>query len=222
MSSSRLLAAARDTWNNRHVRLSGVPRTATPADIRRLCAKQKVENIDQYAIEYHNFRPTRNAIVSFTTADLRRSATPRLQNSVLGGYRLTVNNAREPNWQNASRGRGARGKHEASLRGIIRGDGPGAGIQGSGKNVILSGVPGKTDPEAVRGFLRSFELYNLDSEQDVVKLEWEPFTQSWFSTYLIRLDSVSDAHHLVRRANMSYWYPSRHGGRFQLRAHVVY
>ena len=67
------------------------------------------------------------------------------------------------------RSRGLKGREEASERSIVSGNGSQGGITDVGRSVLLSGLPGKISPAAVRRFLKDYKL--MGGEADVVKLE---------------------------------------------------
>ena len=92
---------------------------------------------------------------------------------MLAGHEITA----APSLHNASdnffRRRGERGRGEAVERGVVTGDGPSGGITGSGKSVVLYGLPGKMTEEGVSFFVRSFKLAGMapKKEKDIVKLD---------------------------------------------------
>jgi hypothetical protein len=67
------------------------------------------------------------------------------------------------------RSRGLKGREEASERSIVSGTGSQAGITDLGKSVLLSGLPGRISPEAMRRYLKNYSL--MGGQGEVVKLE---------------------------------------------------
>ena len=67
--------------------------------------------------------------------------------------------------------RGVRGREQAAQRGLVSGNGPNGGVTGSGKNVVIYGLPGKMTEEAAGYYLKSFKLAGLAGDKDIVKLD---------------------------------------------------
>ncbi len=77
-----------------------------------------------------------------------------------------------PNALNPRR-RGQKGLNEAAERGIITGDGPGAGLTGGAKNVVIYGLPPTLRSHQVTDNLRDFKLAGSEQGRPVViKAEW--------------------------------------------------
>ncbi|KAI0721031.1 hypothetical protein C8T65DRAFT_253858 [Cerioporus squamosus] len=204
-----------------HIGLSGLPRTALPTDLQRLCGKAKVENVSHVAINYKRFRPTGTATLAFARPEYVPAALKALDKTVLGGktIRATVVDP----VTDVSRMRGRKGLLEAGQRGAIRGDGPDAGLTGAGKNVVLFGLPARLIPRVVAENLRNFKVVGLDEGKPVVILleSGRGPTASATSRWLCRLESVSEAYRLVRTLHMQQWRPDLFGDKFVVRASVV-
>jgi hypothetical protein len=71
------------------------------------------------------------------------------------------------------RNRGHQGRKEASLRGVMDGTGPWAGLGGSNmaaRAVVLAGFPGTTPVGAVERFLGSYKVGQSKEEKMVYKI----------------------------------------------------
>ncbi|KAI0362182.1 hypothetical protein OH77DRAFT_1388337 [Trametes cingulata] len=203
-----------------HVELSGLPRTALPHDLRRLCGKSKVENVTNAAIDYKRFRPSGNGLLSFPNAEQAAAAQKALDNAVVGGKRVRAH--RVSSIPQIPRARGTKGILEAAERGVVTGNGPSGGITGSGRNVVLYGLPGKMLPWQLAERLRDFKLAGTEYGREViVKLDASGRLTS-SSRFLVRLSTVSEAYRLVRRLHMQPWRPDLFGDRYSTRAFVVW
>ena len=61
---------------------------------------------------------------------------------------------------------------EAGQRGAITGNGPSGGITGSGRNVVIYGLPGRMNAVMLADSLRNFKLAGTEFGREViVKLE---------------------------------------------------
>ena len=70
------------------------------------------------------------------------------------------------------RTRGRKGRDEAAERGIITGNGPSGGIVSNGKQVAVTGLPGRITADAMKDWLRSFKLAdNHRQEKQVAKID---------------------------------------------------
>lgn len=157
------------------VNLKGLPRTALPNDVRRLCGKSKVENVSvgehsarsrfsplieassiTVAMNYSRFRPNGTATLSFTRPEFVPAAVKALDKSVIGGKSISA----EPtdDIPVLPRTRGSKGLLDAAQRGIYQGNGPSAGVPGGAKTVVLSGLPTGLLPVRVVDSLRGFKL----------------------------------------------------------------
>ncbi|KAH9856945.1 hypothetical protein C2E23DRAFT_865593 [Lenzites betulinus] len=208
-----------ETSSKLHVQLFGLPRTALPIDLRRLCGKSKVGNVDQANIEYRRFRPTGSGLLSFTRADHARAAYKALNGVHAWGKSLETRLVADV--PELPRTRGVKGRVEAARRGVISGDGPGGSITGGGRNVVLYGLPGKLVPGALIDSLQEFKLAGVEHGTEVVvKLPSERLASS--SRFLVRMASVSEAYRLVRKLHMSPWRPDIHSNKCIARAFVVW
>ncbi|KAI0670319.1 hypothetical protein C8Q78DRAFT_1079296 [Trametes maxima] len=202
----------------RHVQLLGLPRTALPNDLRRLCGKSRVENVANAAIDYHRFRPSGEGLLSFTRPEYAAAAFKALNNAVVGGK--TVKARTLNNIPKLPRARGPKGVLEAGQRGAITGNGPSGGVTGAGRNVVIYGLPGKLPPSTLADNLRDFKLAGTEYGREVVvKLETTKLTYT--SRHLVRMASVSEAYRLVRKLHMQSWRPDIHEDKFTVRAFVV-
>ncbi|KAI0831367.1 hypothetical protein BC628DRAFT_1353406 [Trametes gibbosa] len=201
-----------------HVQLFGLPRTALPNDLRRLCGKSKVENVDHASVEYRRFRPTGCGLLSFTRGHYASAAQKALNGAVVGGK--PVKTRLVSNIPELPRARGVKGMVEAARRGIISGDGPNGGVTGSGRNVVLYGLPGKLTPEHVLDNLQGFKLAGVEHGKEVVvKLSSDRLASS--SRFLVRMSTVSEAYRLVRKLHLQFWRPEYFGDKCTAQAFVV-
>lgn len=100
-----------------------------------------------------------------------RKAVQNLHGSVIAGHPVSATPVEQSGRDSVQRIRGARGREQAAQRGVITGDGPNAGITGSGKNVVIYGLPGKMTEEAAGYFLKSFKLSGQTAEKAIVKID---------------------------------------------------
>ncbi|KAI0374960.1 hypothetical protein BV20DRAFT_961198 [Pilatotrama ljubarskyi] len=203
-----------------HIELSGLPRTALPHDLRRLCGKNKVENVANVAIDYKRFRPSGNGLLSFARLEHAAAAHKALDNAVVGGKRVTAR--RTSTVPEIPRARGPKGILEAAERGAVSGNGPSGGITGSGRNVVLYGLPGKMLAVHLVDGLRNFKLAGTEYGREVVVKMDATGRLTSSSRFLVRLSTVSEAYRLVRRLHMQPWRPDLFGDRYSLRAFVVW
>ena len=167
--------------------LTGVPRTALPNDLWRLCGKVGISNVDNgtccllsepfralksygvclvVSIEYSRFRPTGAAILSFTRPEFVPAAVKALDKALLSGKTLGARPAEV--LHDIPRGRGVQGALEAAQRGVVHGNGPDAGLTGGGKNVVIWGLPGKMYASSLIEQLRGFKLAGAEQGRPVV------------------------------------------------------
>ncbi|OCH94967.1 hypothetical protein OBBRIDRAFT_21814 [Obba rivulosa] len=204
------------------LQLRNLPRTATPADLRRLCATMKVENIDNVTIDYDHGVPSGRAFLTTTKPQFTKDAVKGLRNGVVGGhliYAHPIASIPIP----FERGRGSRGRAEAGERGIVNGNGPGAGLARTdeSRSVIITGLPISLSQDRIRAFVKSFNIDAGEGGQlDVVRVE--PSSKLSATRYIIRAKTKAEAHRIVRRLHMTYYKPEHHGGKFLLRARIIY
>lgn len=205
-----------------HVLLVDLPRTALPADVRRLCAKQRFDHVSKVALDYYRFSPTGRAWVTISDANHTEAAVKVLKNCNIGGAMIKAH-AAEPVSERPSRTRGPKGRMEAAERGIIPGTGPDTGIPHQGRCVVMYGLPGQLTVETLRAFLKSFKLAGMENGQkEVIKVELDPDNKNPTSRFFVRLASVAEAHRLVRRLHMTHYQPDHYGTRCPIHAHVIY
>jgi hypothetical protein len=56
------------------------------------------------------------------------------------------------------RTRGAKGREEAALRGLVDGTGPDGGITERGMNVVMYGLPGRLHAHELKDFVLGYQL----------------------------------------------------------------
>lgn len=122
-------------------------------------------------LDYHRFLPTGRAYLTFTHADFVKSALRALQGATIATLPVYAQSSPPPPpGPESIRARGAKGFDQAVERSVIRGNGPSAGISGSGKNVVLYGMPGRLTAEELTEHLRGYKLAE-DGKKSVVKQE---------------------------------------------------
>jgi len=146
-----------------------------------------------------------------------------LQNTTVGGFRISAfpSSDLDPEGFDTRRTRGAKGKAEAVDRGLIRGDGPGGGVTGSGRSVILSGLPGKMNSDAVRAWLKDYKFAS-DLGGEVSKLELPAHQISLMSKHFARLANASEAQRLARSLHMTFYQQDVWGSKYLVKARVIH
>ncbi|KAF8522301.1 hypothetical protein BU17DRAFT_44846 [Hysterangium stoloniferum] len=201
--------------------LRNIPRTALNSDIRRMLDRHEIENVKAVHKTYVRFLPEGKAHVAFETPEQADMAAKRLRNATMSGspvQPMLTHVADVP----ATRSRGAKGREEAAARGCITGTGPDAGVTDRGRGVVLWGLPGRmTVDELKELLLRGFSLMDGEAAKgNVVLIEPDGRTQSSTSRHYVRLDSIAEAHRLVRQLHMTDF--KRRGGRtYRIHARVV-
>ncbi|KAH9946063.1 uncharacterized protein BXZ73DRAFT_95570 [Epithele typhae] len=151
-----------------YVRLIGLPRTALPNDLRRLCSKNGVDSFSHANIEYKDFSPTGRAVLTFNRPEYVPGAIKALNNSILSGKQIkafSIDQIPTPK----TRSRGDAGRRDAAQRGALAGDGLDAGLTGGAKNVLLEGLPYNIAPEYIyRKALRTFKISGADEGKPFV------------------------------------------------------
>ncbi|KAH9997641.1 hypothetical protein BJV77DRAFT_983706 [Russula vinacea] len=191
-----------------HIRLFGLPRTSTPADITRLLARNRVHNVTN---AYRTRLPT------LAQPSVLPKALAALQQVRFFGHPLTPRTTKPPS-EPRMRSRGLKGREEASERSIVSGTGSQAGITDLGKSVLLSGLPGRISPEAMRRYLKNYSL--MGGQGEVVKLE-SNLKASLTCRVLVRLSSASEAFRLLRNLHMTNYEPDAWGDRYIIRAQLI-
>ncbi|KAG8920979.1 hypothetical protein FRC00_009287 [Tulasnella sp. 408] len=119
--------------------------------------------------------------------------------------------------------RGQEGKSKLLDQGTLSGDGPAAGLPDSesGKNVVLSGLPGKLYASSLKKEL----LGEFDLREDVtavVKVSDLNVDSPLYSRFVIRTSSIAEAHRLVRAVKMKPYLEGAWGNRYKIKARVIY
>ncbi len=118
------------------------------------------------ALDYRRFRPTGTGLLTFSRQEHAAVAHKTLNGSVAGGKRVKTRLL--SHLPERPRMRGQKGMLEAAQRGAISGDGPSGGITGSGRNVVLYGLPGKLHAGVLLDNLRGFKLAGAEFGKEVV------------------------------------------------------
>ncbi|CAE6433245.1 unnamed protein product [Rhizoctonia solani] len=202
------------TW----VKLSGLPRTISPADIAKHVTALTLSNPKQVHLDYRNFIPSGRAWVGFTNPEKTEQALQVLRDSVIAGHTIRAQKTDEQNLVDAGlppRTRGFRGRAEAQERGLASGNGPDAKLINRQKNVYMWGLPGRTlGPELVK-LLDPYGLrVTAEEPRPIQKLERKAPT----SRFVVRLTTIAGAHRLVRDFHMT----EKFGAGYLVHARVVY
>lgn len=169
-------------------------------------------------------------------------ALKAMQGAVLSGKTLGATPADDPS-EAVTRTRGVKGRLEAAERGLYTGNGPN-GMSGRGKGVVLYGLPGKLTPGGLHTYLRNFKLASAEAGQhEIVKLDTPCVSKLYLasplltgcpvlfcrnirltlkSRFYVRLNSVAEAHRLVRELHMTFFERNIYENKYPLRAQVVY
>ncbi|KAI0277698.1 hypothetical protein BGY98DRAFT_978276 [Russula aff. rugulosa BPL654] len=203
--------------SNVHVRLTGLPRTSTPADITRLLAKNKVHNITKVTLDYYRFEPTGRAFLTLSQPSVLPKVLASLKQLRFFGHPLIPRTTRPP-FEPRMRSRGLKGREEASERSIVSGNGSQGGITDVGRSVLLSGLPGRISTDAVRRYLKDYSL--MGGQAEVVKLDWKS-KHALTSRVLVRLCSASEAFRLLRNLHMTNYEPDVWEDKYIIRAQLI-
>jgi len=204
--------------SNVHVKLFGLPRTATPADITRLLGKNKIHNVTKVALEYNRFEPTGRAFLTLTQPSVLPKVLAALQQLRFFGHPLVPRTTFPPS-EPSTRSRGLKGREEASERSIVSGSGSQGGITDGGRSVVLSGLPGKITTDVVRRYLKNYKL--MGGQAEVVKLERE-LKGAMTARVLVRLSSPSEAFKLLRDLHMTNYEPEIWEDKYTIRAQLIH
>ncbi|EPT06196.1 hypothetical protein FOMPIDRAFT_1034132 [Fomitopsis schrenkii] len=208
--------------NGTFILAHNVPRSAIPADIKRVCAKYKVEHVSDVSLDYYRFQPTGRAWLTLSSPNYMQHALKAMQGTVLSGKALRGVPVNDPS-EAITRTRGVKGRLEAAERGLFTGNGPNGMSTGQGKGVVIYGLPGKLTPGGLRTYLRNFKLASAEAgQQEIVKLETPNKRLTLKSRYYVRLSSVAEAHRLVRELHMTFFERNIYENKYPIRAQVVY
>ncbi|KAH9048174.1 hypothetical protein EDB84DRAFT_1458818 [Lactarius hengduanensis] len=201
-----------------HVKLTGLPRTATPADITRLLGRNKIHNITKVALEYQRFEPTGSALLTLSQPSVLPKIVGALKQLRFFGHTMTPRTLPSPT-EIGVRSRGLKGREEASQRNVVTGNGYQGGITDGGRSVLLSGLPGRISADSVRKFLRNYKL--MGGQAEVVKLETGT-KKELTSRVLVRLSTASEAFKLVRNVHMTNYEADTWEDKYTIRAQPIH
>ncbi|TFK72193.1 hypothetical protein BDN72DRAFT_816400 [Pluteus cervinus] len=206
----------------RHIELKGLPRTATPADIKRAITRINLKGVSDVAIDYYYFTPTERALLTLSNPKYMEENLQALKDFEICGHpiesKVKVIEGLIPQRQ-----RGVKGRKEAAQRGFLTGNGPHAGLPDRQRNVTLWGFPGKIDVEAITPLLDDFGVArNEAGEPNVVKIQPPQGAFTMVSRFLVTLSTETEAHRMVRQLHFTHWMPDVHGTRYILRARIIY
>ncbi|EJD52978.1 hypothetical protein AURDEDRAFT_157540 [Auricularia subglabra TFB-10046 SS5] len=199
------------------LRIAGLPRTATQADVWRLLRRLKVQNVNRVYLHYNRFKPTGAAFAALDSAAAVRPALEQLRGAHLSAFPLS---ARAHTLEEPARVRGVAGREEAVRRGLVTGTGADAGIGERGSSVLLSGLPARWFYGDVRRALcDGFDLREAGDATIVNATPAHTRSPAVTSRWLVRLASVSEAHRFVRKVHRTLVHEQRD---YQIHAQVVY
>ncbi|KAF9533454.1 hypothetical protein CPB83DRAFT_902843 [Crepidotus variabilis] len=200
---SRMVRAAFQAQEtSKHILLRNLPRTSTPGDVRRALLRDGVQGVEKIEINYSHFRPTGKALLTMTTSKNSLSALTYFDRH---GIRLAGVPVHAEAVYNTT---------SALVMGSgLEGDGPTAGHE-SGKTVTLSGLSGKKRLKDIWDMLEGFDV------KQVLFSRLPPNKFSLFSRWIVKVNSESEAHRIVRKFHMTKSH-GRHDG-VRVRAEILY
>lgn len=119
------------------------------------------------AMDYKAFKPTGDAIITLRNPNSVEDALVALKHFSMCGIQIPSSRAIVEDTR-PQRGRGIRGRIEAEDNGAMHGNGPHAGLLGSGTNVYIAGFPGKTWRSVVEATLRDFDLVRTKTGEALI------------------------------------------------------
>jgi len=184
------------------IQLSNVPKTATPADLRRLVTRAQVNGVEDVAIEYHSLEPNGRAYLKLTHPDYLLPNLDALEKVTISGVHLVA----EPS-------------DRAPMSDRFNGNGLSSELDSNGKNVVISGLPKSMNLEGVDRLLKGFSF--PPGEPYIFKI---PSTEAFIMTrrFLVRLVSVPEAHRLVCQLHLRWFRPELYQLQYPIRARVIY
>jgi hypothetical protein len=120
-------------------------------------------------MDYDRFRSTGAAYLTLSSPNSMARNLRMLNTATMAS--LSIHAAAVPDPFRAARTRGLVGRQQAANKGLINGYGPGGSTSGSGKNVIMWGLPGKLHPDSLKNYLRAFRLFDPSGQESIVKIE---------------------------------------------------
>ncbi|KAJ7470626.1 hypothetical protein FB451DRAFT_345769 [Mycena latifolia] len=201
------------------IELSNLPRTATPADLRRLILRGQVQGVEHASIEYHRLEPTGRAYLQLTQPEFLLPNLDALEKVSISGVHPVAEPSDRP-----------------AMSDQINGNGLGSELDSNGTCVVIWGLPKSIRPEALDKLFQGFsfpqgEPYIFKMPRLAALAFLRPSSKTstpspqlftFTSRFLVRLDSVSEAHRLVRQLHMTSWNPVQHGTKYPMRARVIY
>ena len=122
-------------------------------------------------IDYRHFEPRGAGWITLSTPEYMSRALAALDSQTLAAFPIRATPSLPPS-SLPLRTRGPKGRMEAAERAVLTGDGPTAGVSGSGRNVVISGLPGRLSPDALRLLVKNFKLAGATpGEQEIAKIE---------------------------------------------------
>ncbi|KAI0308931.1 hypothetical protein OF83DRAFT_1180215 [Amylostereum chailletii] len=201
-----------------HLRLEGLPRTTTPADIKRTLNRVGIDNVSEVTLDYHRFTPSGSAYLTFVRPEYLINAQRKASSLVHFGHHIKAKKTQQPG-QPPMRNRGPEGRAQALERKLVTGTGSSGGIKETGRSVIISGLPAKIDVGDIRSFLQGYKF--VGGEGEIAKLA--RYTENAVSSrILVRLHSQSEAYRLVRAIHMTHYHAAVLGSKYRISAAIVY
>jgi len=176
------------------VQLAGLPPNATPADVRRMAAKYQVIEGFEVRMRYNRYRFAERATLHFTYPWHAHEAAERLDKVELATYLIHAY-ARVPN-----------GEDEGALK---------SQTTDRGRTVILKGLKKGLTVGGLKERLLAEQFQLSSTDGSIIKLPWDT---TEMTKWLVHLESVSEAHRLVRQYHMTVM----EGEEQPMRAQILY
>ncbi|CAO3654963.1 unnamed protein product [Mucor fragilis] len=201
---------------SRFVVIDALPPTATTEDVYKL-AREAFADGDKQIIETvfcrnHEFNFTGRCIVSLSTAEDARRLIEYGHRRVLGGNTLKVNYTGNAKSDVGSVMSQYRRSEMTSLT---------DNTSASGRAVIVTGLPPRTQPEHLLGYLRSRNFFPVEGAPDNV-LHLKTKEQSTVAKFLVKFDSESEAWRCVRTFHNTDFLLKSRQENYRLQLSVAY
>ncbi|KAF9009396.1 hypothetical protein BDQ17DRAFT_1235618, partial [Cyathus striatus] len=187
--------------------LRNIPKTAMPADVRRAIFREEVKDVINVELDYQRFRPSGRAVITLSKYDRLKENIEHLRNVTISGIQANPSTTKSKAIPAApSRSRGVAGRAEAAERGVLLGNGPSAGLSGTEKMVTIWGAPGRTEPRDLAKLLINYKVVkSTKAKPDIHKIPLPDGEFSMHSRFIVKLESESEAHRLVRDLHRTRW-----------------
>ncbi|OAD08014.1 hypothetical protein MUCCIDRAFT_154817 [Mucor lusitanicus CBS 277.49] len=201
---------------SRFVVIDALPPTATTEDVYKL-AREAFTDGDKQIIEAvfcrnHEFNFTGRCIVSLSTTEDARRLIEYGHRRVLGGNTLKINYTGNAKSDVSS----VMSQHRRSEMTSLTDN-----TSASGRAVIVTGLPPRTQPEHLLGYLRSRNFFPVEGAPDNV-LHLKTKEQSTVAKFLVKFDSESEAWRCVRTFHNTDFLLKSRQEKYRLQLSVAY